>query len=64
MPQKLVEVLISESGEVKIVVHNAVGKECEALTADIEEALGTITKKARTPDSYKQEQKQNQEQRQ
>lgn len=58
---KSILVEIDERGEVTIKAVGFKGSSCEKATAAIEKALGTATKRTRTPD-YWQEQKINQQQ--
>jgi len=63
MPGKMIECIIEEDGSVKIEVHNAHGAECEALTEEIEKALGKTTDRKRKREFYEKEQSKHQESR-
>lgn len=41
---------IAENGDVRVEGEGIVGPECEALTKEIEEALGVVTQKTRKPE--------------
>ncbi len=43
---------IDEEGNVSLQVKGAEGGECEALTRDIEEALGVVSSRERTSEFY------------
>jgi Protein of unknown function (DUF2997) len=58
---KRIEVTIDENGETTIEVHGAVGQECEALTADLEAALGKTTDRKRKREYYQRQQTQQQQ---
>jgi Protein of unknown function (DUF2997) len=59
--QKRIEATIHENGEVTIEVHGATGAECEALTADLEKALGQTTNRQRKREYYQRAQTQQQQ---
>jgi Protein of unknown function (DUF2997) len=59
MAQKMIEAMIDAEGGVTIEVHNASGAEGEALTEDLEKALGTVTDRKR--DYYQRSQSQQQQ---
>jgi Protein of unknown function (DUF2997) len=58
---KRIEAVIDLEGQVKIDVQGAVGKECEELTEELEQALGTVTTRQRTREFYQQAQTQQQQ---
>lgn len=58
---KHIEVEINSEGEVTMEVHGATGAECEQMTADLEKALGTTTKKLRKREYYQQTQRRDQQ---
>jgi Protein of unknown function (DUF2997) len=55
---KRIAVEIDNEGEVKIEVFGATGAECEALTSEIEAALGKVTDRKRKREYYQQRQTQ------
>lgn len=61
MTMKRIEAIISEEGEVQLEVHGATGQECEALTADLEKALGKTTDRKRKREFYQRQQTQQQQ---
>lgn len=55
MSQKQVmEIQILPSGEVKLVVKCVPGAACEAVSAAIEQSLGTVKSKERTSEYYEE----------
>ncbi|MCO4761255.1 MAG: DUF2997 domain-containing protein [Myxococcales bacterium] len=47
-----IQFTIDEDGNVSLQVKGAEGGECEALTRDIEEALGVVQSRERTSEFY------------
>jgi hypothetical protein len=58
---KRIEATIDEEGEVTLEVHGATGAECEAMTEDLERALGKTTDRKRKREYYQQKQGRDQE---
>jgi hypothetical protein len=58
---KRIEATIDEDGEVTLEVKGATGSECEAMTEDIEKALGKTTDRKRKREYYQQTQSRDQE---
>lgn len=57
MPEIIVD--IGSDGEIKMEVKGAKGADCEALTKDLEEALGIVEARKKLPEFFqKSEQKQ------
>lgn len=52
MAQGNVDIVISPQGEIEIKATGFKGKACEQATKEIEEALGTVSKRTKTPESY------------
>lgn len=44
---------IDEQGNVRVEGHGIVGQDCEALTRDLEEALGVVETRKRKPEYYR-----------
>lgn len=55
---KRIEIEIDEQGEVSVEVSGAYGQECEAMTADIEKALGTVSSRKRKSEYYRAQRQQ------
>jgi len=56
MSQKqIMEIQILPSGEVKLVVKCVPGAACEAVSAAIEQSLGTVKHKERTSEYYEEQ---------
>jgi hypothetical protein len=49
-----IEVVISSTGEVKLVTRGLKGQSCLAETEALEKALGTVTRRERTSEYYQQ----------
>jgi hypothetical protein len=58
---KSIVATIDEDGEVTLEVKGATGSECEAMTEDIEKALGKTTDRKRKREYYQQKQSRDQE---
>lgn len=52
MRREAITVTITPDGRATVAVDGARGPSCEALTEDLERALGTTRKKRRTPEYY------------
>ena len=52
MAKGTVEVVIDPKGNVTIAATGFRGAACEQATKEIEEALGTVTSKKKTPEAY------------
>ncbi len=48
MTREQIEIVIDEEGEATIHVRGVKGKSCTDLTADVEKALGKVTKRTAT----------------
>ena len=57
MTQKII-VTIETDGSIKIAVSGCPGPGCKQLTADLERALGAVTKDTRTAEYHQQAQQQ------
>lgn len=53
MPQEL-EIKVTKDGAVEIKVKGVSGPGCEALTKDIEDALGTVTSREKTGEYFQE----------
>lgn len=49
---KRVDLYIHPDGKVEVKPTGFMGPECERVTAEIEEALGTVVERERTPEYY------------
>ena len=58
---KVVEILISPSGQLTINAAGFVGADCEKATAFLEQALGQLTSKQRKPEWHQQNRRANQQ---
>lgn len=52
MANTKVEIVIDKKGGVEIKASGFKGTACEAATREIEEALGTVSDRKKTPESY------------
>jgi len=58
---KVIEILISSSGQLNINAVGFSGTDCEKATAFLEQALGKLTAKQRKPEWYQQNRRANQQ---
>lgn len=49
---KQIKILVDESGEVEITTTGFKGQACEKATAELEKALGVVSKRKRTPEFF------------
>ena len=54
MPQQTIKFSIKQDGTVTEEVIGAVGNECESLTKNVEERLGTVQLRDQKPEYYQQ----------
>tara|TARA_Y100001968_G_scaffold290920_1_gene295007 strand:- start:295 stop:498 length:204 start_codon:yes stop_codon:yes gene_type:complete len=60
MPQRTLRFKIRQDGRVEETVEGLVGHACLDLTEKLEDALGTVERRAPTPDAYLRENAQKQ----
>lgn len=53
MPNEEIQIDISPSGEVTVEGKNFTGAECKTLTAELEKALGAVTKSTNKPEYHR-----------